>query len=51
MNVTPMLAAVQHPKSPRVATPHRTTAQVRRSNRRAERDELRRLAATIRTSR
>ncbi len=40
---TPMLARIQHPRSPRTAQPHRTTTQVRRSNRRVERDELRRL--------
>ncbi len=40
---TPMLARIQHPRTPRTAQPHRTPAQVRRSNRRVERDELRRL--------
>ncbi len=34
---TPMLAAIQHPRSPRTAQPHRTNAQVRRTNRRVER--------------
>ncbi len=41
----PMLATIQHPKSPRTAQPHRTTTQVRRSNRRVERDQVRKLAA------
>ncbi len=41
---TPMLATIQHPRSPRTAQPHRTTTQVRRSNRRLEQAEVRKLA-------
>lgn len=43
--MAPMLAAAQHPRSPRVADRHRTSAQKRRTNRRVEQAEVREIAA------